>query len=225
MRLVSLSDTHGRHREVRVPSGDVLIHAGDFTHDHTDIRELIDFNDWLGSQPHPIKLVGPGNHDVFFQSALGLAKSMLTNARVLIDEAIEVGGQVFYFSPWTPMFCNWAFMLDRGSAEMRRVWERAKLARPDVLVTHGPAYKILDRILIAPTPKDGEEPYLVPSPHFGCADFRRALPEIAPKINIFGHVHTSHGRMVADNTEFYNVSIVDEDYRVRYPATIIDIDI
>ena len=30
MKLVLLSDTHGMHAEVKVPLGDVLVHAGDF---------------------------------------------------------------------------------------------------------------------------------------------------------------------------------------------------
>ncbi len=28
--LVAISDTHGRHRRVDVPDGDILIYAGDF---------------------------------------------------------------------------------------------------------------------------------------------------------------------------------------------------
>jgi len=31
MRLVVISDTHELHRELAVPPGDLLIHAGDFT--------------------------------------------------------------------------------------------------------------------------------------------------------------------------------------------------
>jgi predicted phosphodiesterase len=31
MRIVLISDTHGLHRQLEVPPGDLLIHAGDFT--------------------------------------------------------------------------------------------------------------------------------------------------------------------------------------------------
>ena len=31
MRIVLISDTHGLHRQLDVPAGDLLIHAGDFT--------------------------------------------------------------------------------------------------------------------------------------------------------------------------------------------------
>jgi len=30
VRIVCLSDTHGRHARLSVPDGDILIHAGDF---------------------------------------------------------------------------------------------------------------------------------------------------------------------------------------------------
>ena len=30
LRIVCISDTHGKHAKVRLPDGDVLIHAGDF---------------------------------------------------------------------------------------------------------------------------------------------------------------------------------------------------
>ena len=31
MRIVAISDTHTKERELAIPDGDVLIHAGDFT--------------------------------------------------------------------------------------------------------------------------------------------------------------------------------------------------
>jgi hypothetical protein len=31
IRIVCVSDTHELHREIDIPSGDMLIHAGDFT--------------------------------------------------------------------------------------------------------------------------------------------------------------------------------------------------
>jgi len=60
--VVLLSDTHGRHRDVDVPDGDLLIHAGDFTF-FGNRDDAVDFNDWLGGLPHPHKVVVAGNHD------------------------------------------------------------------------------------------------------------------------------------------------------------------
>ena len=63
-RIVCISDTHGLHRKVAVPGGDLLIHAGDFMRTGTSLEEIADFNGWLGEQPHPHKIVVAGNHDL-----------------------------------------------------------------------------------------------------------------------------------------------------------------
>ena len=63
MDLVIMSDTHELHREVDVPPGDVLIHAGDFSVFSKSLRQIEDYNDWLGELPHRWKLVIPGNHE------------------------------------------------------------------------------------------------------------------------------------------------------------------
>jgi len=49
MRIVLVSDTHGLHRQLEVPSGDLLIHAGDFTFYSKPPSIVSDFNGWLGS--------------------------------------------------------------------------------------------------------------------------------------------------------------------------------
>ena len=56
LRLVCVSDTHGRHRNVNVPPGDILIHAGDFTHFGKE-KDVVDFNEWLGEQDFKHRIV------------------------------------------------------------------------------------------------------------------------------------------------------------------------
>lgn len=51
VRIVCLSDTHGRHRKVAVPDGDLLILAGDLTA-HGKPAEVEEFDRWLGGLPH-----------------------------------------------------------------------------------------------------------------------------------------------------------------------------
>jgi hypothetical protein len=57
LTIVLISDTHELHREVEVPPGDLLIHAGDFTMDSRSAEKLIDFNEWLGELPHAYRVV------------------------------------------------------------------------------------------------------------------------------------------------------------------------
>jgi hypothetical protein len=66
IRVVCISDTHGDHEKLMLPTGDILIHAGDFTRfgrvDHAE-----KFNSWLAEQK--IKgnfqhvIVVNGNHE------------------------------------------------------------------------------------------------------------------------------------------------------------------
>ena len=56
LRLICISDTHGQHRQLRLPAGDVLIHGGDLTRYGT-LEELRDLNAWLGEQPYAHKVV------------------------------------------------------------------------------------------------------------------------------------------------------------------------
>ena len=53
MRIVCIADTHGLHRQLEVPTGDLLIHAGDFTFYSKPPSIVSDFDDWLGSLAAP----------------------------------------------------------------------------------------------------------------------------------------------------------------------------
>jgi 3',5'-cyclic AMP phosphodiesterase CpdA len=54
LRIVCISDTHGHHRELSVPAGDLLVHAGDLTR-KGELDELRNLNAWLGTLPHPTR--------------------------------------------------------------------------------------------------------------------------------------------------------------------------
>ena len=66
IRVVCCSDTHGNHRKVDVPNGDIFIHAGDFTR-FGKLEDAIDFNNWLGEEEifgdFKLKVVVNGNHE------------------------------------------------------------------------------------------------------------------------------------------------------------------
>ena len=49
MRIVCIGDTHELHRELVVPPGDLLVHAGDFTFHSKPPSIVSDFDAWLGS--------------------------------------------------------------------------------------------------------------------------------------------------------------------------------
>lgn len=175
-RLVLLSDTHGRHAELDVPAGDVLVHAGDFTSRGRE-REVADFGAWLAAQPHPHKVVVAGNHDFLFEREPQRARELLGDVVYLQDAGAELAGLSFWGSPWQPWFHDWAFNLERG-APLAAVWSRVP-AGVDVLVTHSPPMGVLDRT--------------ARGQRVGCEALREALPRISPKLHVFGHIHEAYG--------------------------------
>ena len=55
MNIVHISDTHGFHRKVKVPFGQVLIHSGDISN-RGEKYQVEDFIDWFVNQPHKYKI-------------------------------------------------------------------------------------------------------------------------------------------------------------------------
>ena len=70
VRVVVLSDTHGQHRNVSVPDGDLLIHCGDWTKSSSkpQVEAYQDFVSWLADLPHPSKVVVAGNKEIYMDT-------------------------------------------------------------------------------------------------------------------------------------------------------------
>lgn len=209
MKIIVISDTHNLHDKVKVPDGDVLVHCGDFTGLGT-VKELISFNSFLGKLPHKKKIIIPGNHDILFEKNQSLARSLLSNASVLIDELIEIEGIKFFGSPWTPAFGNWAFM--RNREKLQYTWERIP-EEIDVLITHGPPMGILDKI----GSYDG-------STNVGCQFLANKVKKIKPKAHLFGHIHEGYGRLLSDDVLFINAAVCDGNYRPINKPMVLNLD-
>ena len=187
--LVLVSDTHGRHADVHVPDGDILVHAGDFTRVGKP-AEVIAFDLWLAGLPHRHKVVVAGNHDFLFERDPDLARILLRHATYLQDDAVTLDGITIYGSPWQPWFHDWAFNVERGP-KLAAKWARIP-AGVDVLVTHGPPAGVLDLT------KNNER--------VGCADLRERLRAVKPRLHLFGHIHEAAGVEWDDGTLFVNAS-------------------
>ncbi len=194
MVLVLFADTHELHREVEVPAGDILICAGDFTMFSKSVSAIEDFNDWLGELPHRHKIVVPGNHEFFLESNPD-RRSLLDNAKVLIDEGVEIGGLNIYGSPMTPLL---GAAFGKSSPKDRaRTWSKVP-NDAHVLVTHGPPFGILD------LPPDQNE-------RMGDPELRsrvRALRDL--KLHVFGHIHGAYGTVEQDGVTFANVALMGQ---------------
>ena len=203
LTIVAISDTHQLHREVEVPPGDLLIHAGDFTMFSNSAAAILDFDDWLGELPHRWKVLIPGNHEFFLESDPS-RRGRITNATILIDEGVEIMGLKTWGSPMTPLYGG-AF--GRSSGRDRANVYAQIPGDSDILVTHGPPFGILDQ---AP----GSE-Y-----HSGCPQLLDAVRRIKPMIHIFGHAHGGYGTFNTPDTLFVNAALPGEGYGMRNPPHV-----
>ena len=210
IRIVAISDTHGSHRKVTLPPGDILVHCGDFMRSGMSSKEIRDFNRWMGEQPFLYRVAVAGNHDSFFEQHPSHARGLATNFHYLQDSGITLANLRFWGSPRTPTFLSWAFMADRGPA-IKRYWDSIP-AYTDVLITHGPPKLICDQQ--AP----GWE-------HLGCEELSYAVERARPGVHLFGHIHGGHGQYWNRTTKFANCAVMDEAYKVVHPATVIDIPV
>jgi len=219
IRIVAVSDTHGYHRDIEIPDGDVLIHAGDITMDG-EVDVILDFVRWLVELPHQHKIVVPGNHDRCLDISQpkydGAAPRMFelserASVHYLVDASrtLEVRGEKIkvYGAPWVPNLRGWAFW-DRN-------YDKFEYAPRDIdlLVTHAPPFGIRDGH--AEAGKDW---------HIGSRHIARYLNRCPMfKTHIFGHVHGGYGMEQKGEILFANACTCDRHYDPVNPALVIDI--
>jgi len=206
MKLHCISDTHTKHRELKLPGADILVHAGDFMSSGRNLDELTDFLNWFEAQEYEHKIFIAGNHDRLLEDGGEPVINIITDAypsvTYLQDSSVTIDGINFYGSPWTPEFCGWAFAT-QNDAEAEEKWSQIP-KDTDVLITHGPAYGFLDQI----DPSQA---------HLGCKELHKAIDGINPKLHIFGHIHGSSGVLdgYSEITTHINASSLGEDYKFR----------
>ena len=240
MRIVVLSDTHNQHRKVQVPDGDIVIHAGDACINGTP-EELKDFLRWFAMLPHRHRILVGGNHD----SALtdpGWREAALpgwptwTSQRggflYLEDETahVYVGERLLriHGAPWRPRPDDWtpgepmrpgkrSSAFGVRESLIGQFWDTIPEGL-DILVTHVPAYGMLDEI---------EETPISAALRIGCTALASKLARMRhpPKAHIFGHVHDPGGCSAITPTgmHVYNVAICDANYAPTRQPQVIDL--
>lgn len=244
--IVAISDTHNQHAKIKdLGQGDLLIHTGDFSSQGYK-WESERFLEWFAKQPFSAKVLICGNHEVEIERTYDFRfKMMCKDAGIILleDSSVELQflpGKAFvdqnipdlakvkiHGSPITPWFYghNWGWNRARTEAEaqlynttlIKPHWD---LIPPDtnILLTHGPAYEILDELYFVDGTPKGQ--------FVGCVDLLARIKEIKPDIHIFGHIHTHGGSQVhKDGTSFYNACICDEMYMPSNPVTRIQYDL
>lgn len=200
MQITTISDTHGLHYQLELPGGDLLIHAGDVCNRGTQ-EEAANFIDWFEKQPYTYKVFIAGNHDFFLENFTQkeIQNILPKNVFYLNDSGIDIEGINIWGSPITPEFYNWAFNRKRGK-EINKHWQLIP-NNIDILITHGPAYGILDKTFH--------------NQNVGCEELLKVMENIQPQYHIFGHIHEGFGTTQNQNTTFINTSSLDFNYKIR----------
>ncbi|WP_028981670.1 metallophosphatase domain-containing protein [Sporocytophaga myxococcoides] len=200
MKFVVLSDSHGQHRKLELPKGNVIIHAGDISR-RGEEDEIIDFMGWFSKLDFKHKIFIAGNHDFFFER--NPDKHILSivppDVTYLCDSGITINNIKIWGSPVTPWFYNWAFNRHRGNPIIKH-WELIP-SDTDILITHGPAFGILDQT--------------TRGLNVGCEDLLNKVYEVNPKVHICGHIHEAYGEVVSSGIKFINAAVIDENYNLK----------
>ncbi len=193
MKIICISDTHGLHRQLKLPPGDILIHSGDLSHQGRK-HEIRDFLSWLADQPYRHKVFIGGNHDFYLeQSSLTFHKMIPEGCTYLENSEAVIEGIRFWGSPVTPYYYNWAFNRHRGK-EIGHYWDKIPDGI-DILITHGPPAMTLDRTF--------------DNRYAGCEVLRERILELRPAFHLFGHIHEGYGKKMLGYTQCVNASVLN----------------
>ena len=214
MRICIISDKHNHPlRNMNLPDADVLLHAGDWT-GHGSLVEVEQFNNYCGQVKDKFKygiLCCAGNHELGVEANYTLSKSLLTNVSMLTDEAIEIEGVKFWFSPFSKWFFGWAWNLHPGK-ELEDKWNQIP-EDTNVLITHGPPKFMLDTLPSGEAAGDLEL-------------YNRILQLENLRLHGFGHIHAAHGVKTSVSGMVYaNASICTESYKATNKPLLFDYDI
>ena len=208
IKLCAIADTHRQHWNIKVPECDLFIFGGDAEID--GLLPLHDFNDWLGTIKAPlVRVVIGGNHDSYLEFiGKDECKRLLTNCIYLENEFLYLEGFKIWGSPYSVEFNGWSFM--RYDNNLKEIWDTIPL-ETEILITHTMPYGILDGVL----PR---------MQSVGSLTLRDRIKEVQPYIQIGGHLHEQgYQNYFNGKTTYYNVSVLNENYQLENPCTVIEI--
>lgn len=218
MKICAISDTHGLHRHISIDPCDILCIAGDISPLNIQGQKSLiltwlkeDFIPWCEDLPANKIFLTPGNHDLVFYKRDKEIKKLFKNTKIvyLVDElGVYIDKDKEYKiwgSPWCTIFGNWAFM---KSPEFELEQFQKMPDDIDILIVHDPPYGACDICLDHPRGNYNR---------LGNPELTQVIKDKCPKLCVCGHLHSgNHMIERINNTDVYNVSIVNEQYLIHY---------
>lgn len=194
MNIVALSDTHGNHRSVEVPPGDIIIHCGDITR-KSNIAEVTDFIEWYAGLDFRYKILVAGNHDRFIRKKKPEFLELISSHEIsyLENTSIQINGFSIFGSPFSLNYGGLGAFTYFDSPAAERIWSMIP-ENTSILVTHAP-------------PKGFRDFSKTENNNAGCQVLRERVLSIKPQYHIFGHIHESYGIEQHGNSVFINASL------------------
>ena len=198
MKILHLSDTHNCHHRLRdLPDADVVVHSGDFYMVGTE-QEALDFLNWFCDLPYKYKIFICGNHDECLYGAN--IEGLHSNVHSLCNSGIKIEGIKFY---GIPMFLS-------DCVTERQNQNYAKIpGDTDVLITHSPAYGILD---------------FDDAINYGSVELLEKISTLNLKAHLFGHIHAQHGITTLSDTIYSNGAIMNSQYATLNHPNILELN-
>lgn len=206
MKIALISDTHGMLPQPDEFEGaDLILHAGDIGPD----REV---EQWINQTFRPWLRTVREQMDIPFWSTLGNhddPQYWLPHADLpfLVDDVMLYGGLKIWFSPWSPRFGSWSWMLDES--RLTDKYQQIPV-NTDIVVSHSPMFQALDAI-------GGN--------WCGSKALRVRMRELKPQeldkpILVCGHIHEAYGKLDLDFATIYNVASVDKYYQPKQERVV-----
>lgn len=221
MKVVAFSDIHNNYNQLKLPSADLVVCAGDAT-GHGSTNEIHAFIDWFSSLEHKIKIFVPGNHDFACQKNPAYYAELCKSKNIVLSTNgfIYTNDKILYAFSWTPYFYDWAFN-GTDSLNTADQYKGPNLKNMlyqlyntedtvDLLISHGPPLGILDKNL------EGTN----------CGSIvLKDLVETKNNIKkmVFGHIHEAYGTKTINSCTFYNVSSLNRNYILTNPPVEFEI--
>ncbi|CUG87074.1 Hypothetical protein, putative [Bodo saltans] len=220
IRIVIISDTHELHEQMKIPSGDVLIHAGDilfadrFAFRWLSNYRLRNFFKWVNAQPHRHKVVIAGNHDKqILDLGSAAVKKMAVPAIYAENELI-----VLHIPKDDPSGSGAVFGPTQELRILASPWSVANSHRSPNLAFQSPSLSSETLSLVSNSSGGARQSVSKPDIflcHQGscCVELARLIQLIQPRVcHIGGHVHEGHGVTTIEGVPSINGSMMTGSY-------------
>lgn len=223
MKICALSDTHGYYDMSFIEEDtELVLIAGDIVDLNIQSSMRLseewfknEFIEMISSLPKSVKqiIMTGGNHDFYLERHHNGLRELFDSHNIVYlnnksyDYISEEGNILKIFgSPYCKIFGNWAYMISNESLEKKFSEIPEDI---DILLTHDAPYGTSDICF--------QDVYWNNHEHIGNIPLQKAIIEKKPKWNIHGHLHSSnHLPEKLEKTNVVNVSLLDENYHLRY---------